>query len=211
MRASNRSGADRSRTGRRASHAPSSRPSAGKEVEQPLRICKQYLDGELPDGPFRSFHKSFADYLLEDEDNVDYRIDAAEMHRRIVDWYWQAHHPDGWQKCDAYGLTYLATHLVALRDDPRFGAKYREQLYQVICPQFMRAKRFRTRSDTAFAADAEKAIETAADRGPGELGAVGPRFAGLCHAWIPGNQHPAGFLGPWLQPARWNVPSHMAL
>ena len=38
---------------------------SGVEVEQPLRVCKQYLAGDLPDGPFRVFHKSFADFLLE--------------------------------------------------------------------------------------------------------------------------------------------------
>ena len=184
---------------------------SGKEVEQPLRICKQYLDGELPEGPFRPFHKSFADFLLEDDKNTDYHIDDTDMHRRIADWYWQAHHPDGWQKCDDYGLTHLATHLVALRDDPKYGAKYREQLYQVICPQFMRAKRFRTRSDTAFAADVEKALETAATEVP--VNWVQLVRDSLVYATLGSlaTNIPPEILGPWLQPARWNVPSHMAL
>ena len=83
---------------------------SGVEVEQPLRVCKQYLAGDLPDGPFRVFHKSFADFLLEDDGNVDYRIDGSAMHGRIANYYWQAYHSD-WSRCDAYGLKRLATHL----------------------------------------------------------------------------------------------------
>src|SRR5262249_6295454 len=59
--------------------------------------------------PFRVFHKSFADFLLEDEDNVDYHIDSQAMHRRIADYYWV--HRDHWLKCDKYGLNNLAVHL----------------------------------------------------------------------------------------------------
>jgi hypothetical protein len=81
-----------------------------KDVEQPLHKCKQYLAGELPEGPFRVFHKSFADFLLEDEDNVDRHIDAATMHGQIADYYWQKYHSN-WKGCDAYGLSALATHL----------------------------------------------------------------------------------------------------
>jgi len=82
----------------------------GKEVEQPLRICKQYLVGELPERPFHIFHKSLADFLLEDEDSVDYHIDAAAGHRQIADYYWKTFHTD-WQRCDTYGLNNLAAHL----------------------------------------------------------------------------------------------------
>lgn len=58
----------------------------GQEMEHPLRICKQYLSGLLPDGPFRLFHKSFADFLLIDRENLDYHIDAKGMHRRIAEY-----------------------------------------------------------------------------------------------------------------------------
>jgi hypothetical protein len=82
----------------------------GKEVEQTLRICRQYLSGEWPNGPFRCFHRSFVEWLLEDEENEAYHIDGNQMHRQIADHYWQAHHPD-WRGCDAYGLDSLAIHL----------------------------------------------------------------------------------------------------
>lgn len=83
----------------------------GRDVRAPLRVCKQYLTGALPDGPFRVFHKSFADYLLLDEENIDYHIDAAGMHQRIADHYWS--NKLDWSKCDDYGLNNLAVHLAA--------------------------------------------------------------------------------------------------
>lgn len=82
----------------------------GQDVAEPLDACKQYLIGELPDGPFRPFHKSFVDFLLEDKENVRHHIDAQSMHRRIGDHYWAQYHGD-WSKCDNYGLDNLAFHL----------------------------------------------------------------------------------------------------
>jgi hypothetical protein len=85
------------------------------EVNDTLRRCKQYLSGELPKGPFRSFHKSFADFLLEDKDNDDFHIDATSMHQRIADHYWNIC-GKSWQNInlitvDDYGIRYLTTHL----------------------------------------------------------------------------------------------------
>jgi hypothetical protein len=60
---------------------------SGKDVERPLRACGQYLAGELPNGPFRVFHKSFEDFLLEDPDNIDYHINGTNYHSLIVDYY----------------------------------------------------------------------------------------------------------------------------
>lgn len=83
-----------------------------QEVELTLRACKQYLDGELPDGPFRPFHRSFTQFLLEDEENADYHIDAARMHYKIAEHYWRTYQAD-WQRCDDYGLNNLVVHLFA--------------------------------------------------------------------------------------------------
>lgn len=82
----------------------------GKDVERTLRICRQYLSGELPHGPFLPFHKSLADFLLEDPDNEDYHVDGITMHRRIADWYYQ-HYASQWAMCDDYSLQHLAMHL----------------------------------------------------------------------------------------------------
>jgi hypothetical protein len=85
---------------------------SGVEVEQALRICRQYLAGELPHGPFHVFHKSFSDFLLEDKDNVDYHIDAVEMNLKIVQSYVDRYPaPQPWDNCDDYGLRYLVDHL----------------------------------------------------------------------------------------------------
>lgn len=102
-----------------------------KDVEQPLRKCKQYLAGELPEGPFCVFHKSFADFLLEDEDNVHRHIDASTMHGQIADYYWETYHHD-WLKCDVYGLANLAIHL--------YHAHHFERLSGLISQEWMHAR-----------------------------------------------------------------------
>jgi hypothetical protein len=80
------------------------------DVERAMRICAQYLSG-LPNGPFRLFHKSFSDFLLEDEENTDYHIDPTSMHRRIAIYYQRQYH-DRWEKIDNYGIKYLLLHLL---------------------------------------------------------------------------------------------------
>ena len=80
------------------------------DLERELRICAQYLVG-MPNGPFRVFHKSFADFLLEDEDNTDYHIAPTSMHRQIATYY-QRHYRDRWDKIDDYGIRYLLLHLL---------------------------------------------------------------------------------------------------
>ena len=100
----------------------------GRDVRAALRTCRQYLDGELPDGPFRPFHKSFSDFLLEHPENVDFRVDALAMHARIADHYWSNHRVD-WSTCDDYGLDNLATHLRA--------AGQFDRLTSLISPEWM--------------------------------------------------------------------------
>jgi hypothetical protein len=82
----------------------------GKEVERALRACMQFLSGELPEGPFRPFHRSFVEFLLEDDENTDYHIAADQAHRQIADYYWRSCAGD-WTRCDDYGLHHLAAHL----------------------------------------------------------------------------------------------------
>jgi hypothetical protein len=103
----------------------------GKDIRAALRASKQYLSGELPEGPFRPFHKSFADFLLEEEDNVDYRIDAASMHRRIAEHYWLKNRED-WTGADNYAFGHLPTHLGTVRAWTRL-----EEL--LLDPSFVRA------------------------------------------------------------------------
>jgi WD40 repeat protein len=119
----------------------------GKDIRAALRASKQYLTGELPDGPFHPFHKSFADFLLEDADNPDYHIDARSMHKRIADYFWSVYRGDesmarqhpkclvpdqrhskdrNWLDADTYVRSHLASHsafaanLDRLVNDPLF-------------------------------------------------------------------------------------------
>ena len=100
------------------------------DVRVPLRACKQYLSGELPDGPFQIFHKSFTDFLLElNSTNADFRIDARTWHARIADHYLDA------DRIDAYALASLCAHLLAagrlgeaiVRIDPAWMEVHRAQ------------------------------------------------------------------------------------
>src|SRR5262249_30579907 len=70
------------------------------------RTARQFLDGPAPDGPFRVYHQSFADFLVDPEQNPDFLIDAAETHEAIVAAY-AATDPLSW---DSYARRNLALH-----------------------------------------------------------------------------------------------------
>jgi hypothetical protein len=85
----------------------------GCDVREALRAIKQYVAGDLPNGPFRPFHKSFADFLLDPDDvYADYRIVAKAWHDRIATHYMRIFANDR-ASIDAYGLNSLCAHLVA--------------------------------------------------------------------------------------------------
>lgn len=96
---------------------------AGRDVIEALEIAKQYLDGALPDGPFRPFHKSFADFLTEDKANLAYHIEPSRAQLQIADAYLAQKNGAGpWRKWDDYGVRHLATHLAeAIRLPPLSG------------------------------------------------------------------------------------------
>src|SRR4030095_13266831 len=48
-------------------------------LTQALLVCQQYIGGERPNGPFRIFHQSFAEFLLDENENPSYVIDSADM------------------------------------------------------------------------------------------------------------------------------------
>jgi hypothetical protein len=97
------------------------RDLVGDGVEVALEACQQYLVGSMPRGPWRLFHKSFADFLLGESQDVRYRIDAADMHARIADKLW-AKFSNDWSRSDAYTLQSLAVHLTSGRCFDRFDA-----------------------------------------------------------------------------------------
>jgi len=97
-------------------------PMTRTAIRQVTRTARQFLDGPAPDGPFRVYHQSFADFLVDPEQNPDFLIDAAETHEAIVAAY-AATDPLNW---DSYARRNLALHasevgqLDHLLEDARF-------------------------------------------------------------------------------------------
>ncbi|HEX9035180.1 MAG TPA: hypothetical protein VF834_25340 [Streptosporangiaceae bacterium] len=77
-------------------------------VRETIQATRQFLDGPMPEGPFRIYHQSFAQFLVDPQQNPDRLIDAAETHQAIVDAY-LATDPMGW---DQYARRNVAIHAV---------------------------------------------------------------------------------------------------
>ena len=145
-----------------------------RKVEASLEVLKQYLDGPWPMGPFRPFHKSLADFLLDDKTNVAYHIDAASMHEQVVKHYWgPAKLQQRWAQWDDYALRYMATHLAqATRDEDIPDRQlYIDRLVTlVIDPAFQQFFQNRNPELAALQGDLELALRaTAADPEPNNL------------------------------------------
>ena len=97
-------------------------PMTRTAIREVTRTARQFLDGPAPDGPFRVYHQSFADFLVDPEQNPDFLVDTAETHEAIVAAY-TATDPLSW---DSYGRRNLALHgsevgqLDRLLEDARF-------------------------------------------------------------------------------------------
>jgi hypothetical protein len=74
-----------------------------------LRVCGQYLaGGDGPDSPYRIYHQSFRDFLLEEKST--YSVYPAERHAAVAR-YLQDRHGGNWSKCqDEYALRYTPVH-----------------------------------------------------------------------------------------------------
>jgi hypothetical protein len=84
------------------------------DVAGPLEVCGQYLEGELSNGPFRPYHKAFADFPVgEGGGQHRYRINPADMHRRIVRAY---RRPRPRLALDAYASRHLSSHVLGAGD-----------------------------------------------------------------------------------------------
>jgi hypothetical protein len=100
----------------------SEEPITRTVVREVTRTARQFLDGPVPDGPFRVYHQSFANFLVDPEQNPDFLIDAPETHNAIVEAY-AATDPLSW---DDYAQRNLALHarevgrLDHLLEDARF-------------------------------------------------------------------------------------------
>ena len=138
----------------------------GLDTEGTLEEWKQYLGGTLPSGPFRPFHKSFADFLLDEPRNVAYHVDAAGMHERLVDHYWPAGNgAKAWARWDAYGRRYLPTHLAgAARARPSVeGHPFVERLVRLVTDvDYQHEYRVDVKDLAALQGDLERTMRAAA-------------------------------------------------
>ena len=82
-------------------------PMTRTAVREVTRTAGQFLSGrDDPDGPFLIYHRSFADFLVNPEENPGFLIDVAETHEAIVAAY-AATDPLSW---DSYARRNLALH-----------------------------------------------------------------------------------------------------
>jgi tetratricopeptide (TPR) repeat protein len=104
----------------------------GHDIEYSLLIWKEYLEGPFPDGPFRVFHRSFSDFLLEDrKDNINRPINAQEMHKKIIDYYWQI--VEGQPRTHGNRRSmHEGWKLIAERDSTDAGKSYFYPLYHLV-------------------------------------------------------------------------------
>ena len=106
----------------------SGQPVKRSTVRDVTRLAGQFLDGPQPDGPFRVYHRSFADFLLDALENRDWPVDPDETQAAIVDALTprKADRTTDWSAADPYARANLAEHAAAcgrleeLLSDPGF-------------------------------------------------------------------------------------------
>lgn len=78
------------------------------QVDQALSVCNQYLLTPTQRGPFRIYHTSFRDFLLNDE---QYHIFPSEANQTLANYLLQRYN-GRWHTCDdEYALRYTPAHL----------------------------------------------------------------------------------------------------
>jgi hypothetical protein len=117
-----------------------------------LQSLKQYLIGQFNQGPFRLFHQSFADFLLEEQQASSRLIEAFDAHAHIAEQYWPstlaAPETDNW---DEYGELYMPVHLAGASQTPDAEESHRlaKRIVQLVVDPVLEAKKGRVFSDPA--------------------------------------------------------------
>jgi WD40 repeat protein len=94
-----------------------------REVQNALRASSQYIAGPQPDGPFRIYHQSFRDFLLED---TAYTVYPAEAHQSLANFF-TSQYSGTWHTCqDKYAVRYTATHLISALETATVRTKHRQ-------------------------------------------------------------------------------------
>jgi WD40 repeat protein len=79
------------------------------EIDDLLQTCTQYLSSHQSEGPFRIYHQSLRDFLLDDE---RYRIYPDEANHAVADFFLNEYE-DNWLRCkEDYALQYTPAHLI---------------------------------------------------------------------------------------------------
>ncbi len=97
-------------------------------TDDALQACAQYLSGPEPEGPFRLYHQSFRDFLLENKQHRVYPEEANEAVAR----YFLDEYEDDWAKCgDRYALEHTPAHLLEPLKEAG-GGKVRRSLVEML-------------------------------------------------------------------------------
>ena len=141
-----------------------------------LRAARQYVSGELPNGPFAIYHQSFREFLFDPQRNQAFIVSEATAHarigRRFVDAYgnaWDAVH-------DTYGLRHTVTHLSEASLHSAQPARHELATLTAstaLSPSFQSAYEAEIGDPIALVAEVARALETVAlDDDPRSAGAV---------------------------------------
>jgi tetratricopeptide (TPR) repeat protein len=171
------------------------------EVRQVLKDLRQFLetDDSLPPSQrtYAIYHRSFSDFLLDEDRSEEYWCEEQEQHRRIVEYYRKDATSGGkvdWSQVDGYGLRYLAYHL--------HEARYKQDLYTLLTgsPDWMNRKFMAFSDNTPFVTDLQLALGGFSDQGlPDEV----PTLVALYTAWQVVNAHVTNYTDSALRALVW--------
>ncbi|RPI25801.1 MAG: hypothetical protein EHM61_13425 [Acidobacteria bacterium] len=133
---------------------------AKKEVDQPVEMLGQYLNGKRPDGPFRLFHKSLNDFVVHER-----LIRAPDMHAAIAGYYHSLHNGASvWKKWDSYALLHVATHVAesALSEDGEDSVRVESLVRLVLDPGYQSEHKQRIGDLSSLQLDVQRAVRSAA-------------------------------------------------
>jgi hypothetical protein len=137
-----------------------------QDVKPVLHLCEPYLDGPLNEGPFRPFHRSFAEFILQDTANTNFHRDAYRMHRQLADYYLSlGNGKPPWYYWEDYGLQYVTSHLAgaASGGDTIDRHQYVETLTTLVGDENYRARFMTKLKDLAeLQRQLEEAVRSAA-------------------------------------------------
>ncbi|WP_157611096.1 hypothetical protein [Terrabacter sp. Soil810] len=135
-------------------------------LQDSLRRCQPYLDGQRPRGPFDLYHHSFREFLFNGAKNINYSVDPHEAHALTAQRYANTYRGN-WDACDDdYGLRYSATHLAhaATSGNSYLRDQYVDELLSLLADHtFEDAHQARLNDPVALKGDFEMAVQRACE------------------------------------------------